>query len=183
MDNLDTIFNELKGSFDREEPANGHEARFINKLNRHKDRAKKGWGHAAWKPLLMAASIALIICMGIGLYIDQTNTEQQIAQISPEASKTEFYFANLINEQTKVLKSESSPETKKIVEDTMLQLKKLETDYKKMEQDLLNGGNSKFILSAMVTNFQTRISLLQEVLRQIEEIKSINEKEKTQTLI
>lgn len=183
MDNLDTIFNDLKGTFDKEEPANGHEARFIKKLNHHNDRAKKGWNLSAWKPLLMAASIALIVCLGIGLYLDTPNTDEQIAKISPEASKTEFYFANLINEQTKILQSESSPETKKIIEDTMIQLRKLELDHKKMEQDLLNGGNSKLILSAMVTNFQTRISLLQEVLQQIEQIKSNNEKENIQTLI
>lgn len=183
MDNLETIFNDLKGSFDKEEPAIGHEARFIKKLNKRNENARKGWSHGVWKPLLMAASIALLIAIGIGNFMEEPSTEQQIAKISPEASKMEFYFANLINEQTKLLQSENSPETKKIVEDAMFQLKKLETDYKKMEQDLLNGGNSKFILSAMVTNFQTRIDLLQEVLQQIEQIKAINEKEETHTLI
>ena len=183
MDNLETIFNNLKGSFDNEEPAKGHEARFIQKINTQKNNAKKGLGRDFWKQLLMAASIALIVSLGIGVYMDKPTMEQQIAKISPEASKTEFYFANLINEQTKLLQSESSPETKHMVEDALVQLKKLETDYKKMEQDLLNGGNSKLILSAMVTNFQTRIDLLQEVLQQIEKIKTINEKEKTHTLI
>ncbi|MEB8330395.1 hypothetical protein OO009_13615 [Flavobacteriaceae bacterium KMM 6897] len=183
MDKLDTIFNELKGAFDKDEPANGHEARFIKKLNTHNTRPNKGWAIGAWKPLLMAASIALIVSIGIGFYLEKPSMEQQIAKISPEASKTEFYFANLINEQTKLLQSESRPETKQMVEDAMFQLHKLEKDYKKMEQDLLNGGNSKFILSAMVTNFQTRIALLQEVLHQVEQIKSINEKEKTHTLI
>ncbi|MGY8913923.1 MAG: hypothetical protein ACKVJF_02415, partial [Flavobacteriales bacterium] len=172
----------LKGSFDKEEPAIGHEARFFKKLSKRKENARKGWS-GQWKPLLMAASIALLISIGIGYFIEIPTTDQQIAKISPEASKTEFYFANLINEQTKLLQSESSPETKQMVEDAMLQLKKLEKDYKKMEQDLLNGGNSKFILSAMVINFQTRIALLQEVLQQVEQIKAINEKEETHTLI
>ncbi|MET6991099.1 hypothetical protein [Sediminicola arcticus] len=183
MDNLETIFNDLKGAFDKDEPSYGHEARFIKKLNTQKTRSRRGWANGGWKPLLMAASIALLISLGVGFYIEQPTREQQIAEISPEASKTEFYFANLINEQTKHLQNESSPETKQMVEDAMLQLKKLETDYKKMEQDLLNGGNSKFILSAMVTNFQTRIALLQEVLQQIQQIQAINEKEKTSTLI
>lgn len=183
MDNLETIFNDLKGTLDKEEPDFGHEDRFIKKLNKRNEMAKKGWRHGSWKPLLMAASIALLLAIGIGNFMEKPSTDQQIAKISPEASKMEFYFANLINEQTKLLQSESSPETKKMVEDAMFQLKKLESDYKKMEQDLLNGGNSKFILSAMITNFQTRIDLVQEVLQQIEDIKAINEKEKTQTLI
>ena len=54
----------------------------------------------------------------------------------------------------------------------MIQLNKLEINYKKLEQDLLNGGNSKLILSAMITNFQTRIDLLQEVMDKIENIKT-----------
>ncbi len=183
MDNLETIFNNLKGSFDKEEPAIGHEARFLKKLNNRNERTRRSWGQGIWKPLLMAASIALLIAIGFGYFIEKPTTDQRIAKISPEVSKTEFYFANLINEQTKLLQNESSPETKQMVEDAMLQLRKLEKDYKKMEQDLLNGGNSKFILSAMVTNFQTRISLLEEVLQQIEEIKAVNEKEETHTLI
>ena len=46
-------------------------------------------------------------------------------------------------------------------------------NYKVLEQDLLNGGNSKLILSAMITNFQTRIDLLQDVLDQVENIKNL----------
>jgi len=55
----------------------------------------------------------------------------------------------------------------------MIQLKKLETNYKQLETDLINGGNDKLILSAMITNFQTRIDLLQDVINQIETIKNL----------
>jgi predicted nucleic acid-binding Zn-ribbon protein len=98
--------------------------------------------------------------------------DEQLAKISPEASQTQFYFANLIEEQIKELENESTPETKILVDDTMAQLTKLEINYKKLEQDLINGGNSKLILSAMITNFQTRIDLLQEVMDKIENIKT-----------
>ena len=46
-------------------------------------------------------------------------------------------------------------------------------DYIKLEGELLNGGNSKLILSAMITNFQIRIDLLNDVLNQIETIKNL----------
>ena len=77
-----------------------------------------------------------------------------------------------IEDQIKELENESTPETKILVDDAMIQLNKLEINYKKLEQDLLNGGNSKLILSAMITNFQTRIDLLQEVMDKIENIKT-----------
>jgi galactokinase/mevalonate kinase-like predicted kinase len=98
--------------------------------------------------------------------------QQQVSKISPEITNTEYYFASVIEDQVKKMQKESTPETQKLIADTMIQLRNLDSDYKKMEQDLLDGGNSKLILSAMITNFQTRIDLLNEVLEQIEEIKN-----------
>jgi hypothetical protein len=71
------------------------------------------------------------------------------------------------------LEGARTPKTKKIIDDTMVQLNKLDANYKVLEQDLLDGGNSKLILSAMITNFQTRIDLLQDVLDQVENIKNL----------
>ena len=77
----------------------------------------------------------------------------------------------------------SSPETQPLIEDTLLQLEKLESDYVRMEQDLVAGGNSKMILSAMIQNFQTRIDLLQEVMKRIEEVKQFkNENHETNVI-
>ena len=121
----------------------------------------------------IAASILLLCAIGIGFYNTQEPTDDDVVEVSPEVSNTQFYFANLIEEQVEQLESESSPETKEIIEDTMFQLKKLETDYAKLEGELQNGGNEKMILSAMITNFQTRIDLLQDVLDQIETIKNL----------
>jgi hypothetical protein len=87
-------------------------------------------------------------------------------------SNTEFYFANLIEQQVVLLETESSPETENIIDDTLVQLSKLDMDYQKLKQDLINGGNSQFILSAMIQNFQTRIDLLKEVQDQIKTIKT-----------
>ena len=43
-----------------------------------------------------------------------------------------------------------------------------------MENDLLESGNDKRVIHAMIQNFQQRIDLLSEVLEQIENIKSLN---------
>lgn len=173
--NIEDVFRELQGTFDTEEPREGHSLRFLTKLETATNVVslkKKGSGNW-WKPLSIAASLIVLFTV-TGLYFLSPSLEEQVAEISPEVSKTEFYFANLINDQVKQLKSESAPETKKIIEDTMVQLQKLGNDYKTMEQDLLKGGNSKLILSAMITNFQTRMDLLQEVLDKIETIKTLN---------
>lgn len=175
-DKFNKLLDKLQGSFDTEEPFAGHQQRFLQKLESSKDIAatttkKISW----WKPLSIAASIALLIAVGFNTFSNQPSIEEQVAEISPEISNTQFYFASLIEEQVKELESESTPETKEIISDTMIQLKQLEASYMNLEQELIKGGNSKFILSAMIRNFQTRIALLQDVLDQIETIKTIKE--------
>ncbi len=173
-DDINKLFENLKGTFDTKEPQGGHQQRFLEKLQFSQgviaiQKKKNSW----WKPLSIAASVAILLGIGFGIYNTTPSIDQQVAKLSPEVSQTEFYFASLIEEQVKELENESTPETKKIIDDTLVQLKKLETNYKVLEQDLLNGGNSKLILSAMITNFQTRIDLLQNVLNQVEDIKNI----------
>ncbi len=98
-----------------------------------------------WKPLSIAASVVILLGIGFNIFNAPPTVDQQVADISPEVSQTQFYFASLIEEQVKQLENESTPETKKMIDDTMIQLNKLDADYKVLEQDLLNGGNSKFI--------------------------------------
>ncbi|MEJ2584544.1 MAG: hypothetical protein P8Z38_05700 [Robiginitalea sp.] len=97
--------------------------------------------------------------------------ETRVAEISPEVSQTSRYFAGLVSIQVQELQKMGSPETEPLIEDTLRQLELLEEDYQKLEEDLVSGGNSKLILSAMIQNFQTRIDLLQDVMVRIEEIK------------
>ncbi|MFD2099195.1 hypothetical protein [Flagellimonas iocasae] len=173
-DKLDKLFGRLQGQFDLEEPQSGHQDRFLDKLNQANGtvsihKKKNSW----WKPLSIAASIAVIAVLAFQVVGTGPSIEEQVVEISPEVSQTEFYFANLIEEQVRQLKDEKSPETAQLVDDTLLQLQKLEKDYKVLEQDLVNGGDSKIILNAMIFNFQTRIDLLKDVLSQIETIKNL----------
>jgi hypothetical protein len=173
-DNIEQVFKNLKGSFDIQEPKKGHEDRFLEKLNfENKASVTVSKKIVWWKSLSIAASVALLAAISVGYLAQDSSIESQVAKVSPEVSNTQFYFANLIEEQVKELQAEDSPETQKIVADTMMQLNNLETDYSRLEKELLDGGNSKLLLSAMITNFQTRIDLLQDVLEQIETIKNL----------
>jgi len=176
---LESIFKELQGSFDTEEPRGGHRERFREKLEeqRHATRRLSPRRRTWWRPLGIAASFVLLCALGISLFRPAPTVQQQVADISPEISRTDFYFASLIEEQVRELQSESSPDTQQLIDDTLLQLGKLESNYKQLEQDLLHGGNSQLILSAMITNFQTRIDLLQDVMTKIDAIKNLKSKE------
>ncbi|MFX0557671.1 hypothetical protein ACOCEA_12795 [Maribacter sp. CXY002] len=174
--NLDKLFIDLEGTFDFEEPNNGHQHRFLEKLENSKNGPKQSQlGFSWWKPLSIAASVVIIFAIGQSKL--NPSIEEQVAEISPEVSNTQFYFASLIEEQVKELEAEEAPETKQIIADTLNQLATLQMDYKSLEKDLLSGGNSKLILSAMITNYQTRIDLLSDVMQQIENIKTLKNTE------
>ena len=175
-ESIDKVFKELQGKFDTQDPLPGHEARFLDKLNTAQgtisiNRKKPGtW----WKPLSIAASVVLLCALGLSLLNINPSMEQQVAEISPEVSDTRLYFTALIEQQVSELQAQSSPETEQMIAEVLGQLKKLDTNYKRLEQDLVNGGDANLILSAMIQNFQTRIALLQEVRNQIESIENYN---------
>ena len=174
QDPIESLFEKLQSDFDYELPADGHQERFLSKLQQANGvvgihKKKNSW----WKPLSIAASIALLAVLGVQLFSSQPNIKEQVVEISPEVSQTEFYFASLVEEQIQLLKNEKSPENEQLVEDTLRQLQSLENDYEMLEEALVAGGDSKLILNAMITNFQTRIDLLKEVLTTIESIKNL----------
>ena len=174
-DDIKLLFDRLEGSFDTENPNEGHQDRFLEKLNQSKgivtiQSKKTNW----WRPLSIAASISLVCILGLQLFKGEPNIKQQVVEISPEVSQSEFYFASLIEEQVQELKTLKTPETAQLVDDTLKQLNRLEVDYNELEQALVNGGDNKLILNAMINNFQTRIDLLKEVLTTIESIKNLN---------
>ncbi len=173
-DDIEILFKNLEGSFNEKEPQSGHQDRFLEKLSSTNDTSIAAAEKPSWKKLFsIAASIAILAVVSIGLLNQTPSIEEQVAKVSPEISNSQFYFASLIEDQITELNAENSPETQKIISDTMIQLKNLEANYTNLEKDLVAGGNSKLLLSAMITNFQTRIDLLNDVLEQIEDIKNL----------
>ncbi|UGU15548.1 hypothetical protein LS482_17935 [Sinomicrobium kalidii] len=178
-DNIDKLFDRLQGEFDTESPATGHQDRFLEKLAGHnKGSDSKKPVLYRWKYLSIAASVVLLL--GIGWVFYNTTqqsrvpveTETQVAY--PELEKTQYYFASLIETELKKIREEATTEdTKVIVEDAVTQLNLIAKDYKKLEEELQNNGYSKQLLNAMITNFQTRITLLQHVMEEIDAIKRL----------
>ncbi len=175
-DRIEQLFRELDGTFDTEEPREGHEMRFLDKLNTAQgtisiNRKRPGtW----WKPLSIAASVVVLCVLGLGLLNFNPSVDARVAEIAPEVSETQLYFTSLIEQQVSELQAQSDPETEQLIAEALAQLKKLDSNYKRLEQDLLNGGDPNLILSAMIQNFQTRIALLQDVRNQIESIQNFN---------
>ena len=170
-DGLENMFNQLQGHFDQNEPHEGHAQRFFNKLQQQQMVTNKKSNKLVWlRPLSIAASIVFVIGIGFSI-LKSSNTLTN--ELPVEVVQTENYFSNLIAQQVEEINKLQTPENKLLIDDAMQQLKQLENDYLLLEKQLENQGNTKFILSAMITNFQTRINLLQDVLLNIEELEQL----------
>jgi archaellum component FlaC len=176
-DKIDDLFKEL--DFDNKEPASGHKVRFREKLE-EQNRQTKNLGNSnhkrsLWAPLLsMAAILAIGFMVFAGFFHENYRRNSgELASVSPEMKETQQFYTQLIKTELETLKAEEAPGTEAIVKDALTQLEKLETEYKKLKQDLQKSGQDKRVVYAMISNFQQRIDLLNEVLNQIENIKTL----------
>lgn len=179
-DKLDILFKRLEGGFDTEDTPKGHQERFMARLNENQTATRKsnfGW----WKPLSIAATIVLLITLGLTKG-DATPESADLASVSPEMEQTQSFFTTTINEELETLKALHSPQTQNLVDDTMAQLNALEVEYDQLKVDLVESGNDRRVIYAMISNLQNRVDLLQEVIATIEEIKNFKSNENETTI-
>jgi hypothetical protein len=163
-DSIEKMFSQLENQWDTEIPRLGHSDRFLKKLNTDSVQTKK----KNWVPLSLAASLLLIAGI-IGFYqlkeIQPTNKWQNA---SAQTKETHDYFASVVEKELTDLKSKVTPETEQIITDALTQMNVFEQDYQKIINELQKNGDTKQLLHAMILNFQTRISFLEEVIKKIE---------------
>ncbi|PZX92739.1 anti-sigma factor [Flavobacterium aquariorum] len=171
---LDQLFETLENQWDVHEMDSQHEKRFSEKLALKK--RKKNFG------LIYAIAASVVVMLGITLFYTNSNgSPRELKFASKETKQTDSIFTVLIEHQLEQIKAKKSPENEKIVNDALQQMKSLDSDYEKIKHELEVNGESKPIIYAMISNLQTRISFLQNVLQHIEEtekIKKLND-EKT----
>jgi len=170
--NLEDLFSRLDGQWDTEEPQLGHQERFLDRLN-GKKKKRNGLLYKIAVPA--AAAVLILIGITIGYTPENTGSDAIAANLSPKTAQTQMYFSSIIEKELAKVENENSPETKKLVQDALQHMKELEADYEKITHELAEKGENKQLIHAMITNLQTRISFLEDVLTKIENIKQIKE--------
>lgn len=169
-DNLDKIFKELENQFDIEEPNIGHFNRFEARLKRNESPSQK-INFVRYSYIAVAASIVLLF--GVWLGSSFSNSGMELASISSEMEETQNYFVTTIEYELESIENERNADTDQIINDGLLQLKKLEEQYQNLTLDLKESTEDQRIIYAMISNFQQRIEILQTLLIQIEEVKQL----------
>jgi hypothetical protein len=168
QDNLEKIFKELENQFDVEEPNIGHFKRFEEKLNKG---TKPNILFKLWPLIAIAASIILIFGIWVGASFSKSGME--LASISPEMGETQNFFVTTIENELATIEKERNPDTEQLISDGLQQLNKLEKQYQELTVELKESTTDKRIIYAMISNFQQRIEVLQNLLIQIENVKQL----------
>jgi len=171
-DNIEDLFENLQHEFDVEVPSDDHKRRFMKKLNNQDVVAAHKPNRNFWMPFIgIAASLALLVTVFVGSQKDESVYD--LASISPEMAQTQNFFDTTIASELTKIEKESNPETSLLVADAMIQLKRLEKEYLSLKEDLSESGNDTRVIYAMISNFQNRIDILQNTLKQIENVKQL----------
>jgi len=175
-DNIDKLFEELRSEFDIENPNLGHQERFLSKLKNQSSAADNKTPNQSnfWKPFLSIAA-SLLIFFSLFTLLKPGEDIKDLASVSPEMSETQNFFTTAISEELVKLNSEKTPETEVLVNDALKQLKILEKEYESLKIVLTESGDDKRVIFAMITNFQTRIDILKNVLETIENVKQLKQ--------
>lgn len=172
-DNIEELFQSL--DFDIAEPSGNHKEKFKSKLKQKPERKTKASGVISlWMPgLAIAASFLVAFLLFQGIAGHQLGQEQELASVSSQMKDTQDFYASVIKKELYNLQQERTPETERVIKDALNQLEILEKDYEKLKSDLSRSGEDKRVISAMITNFQKRIDLLNNVLEKVNEIKEL----------
>lgn len=169
-DQISELFKDLEGTFNVHNISEGHQKRFLEKLNA-KDQTTKSV--IKWRKALSIAALIAVVFVASSLFLNEDVTAAELASVSPEMEQTQSFFTSTINNELQTLKSFESPETEILVQDALEQLENLENKYEILKLDLVESGNNKRVIYAMIKNFQNRIDLLEQVISTIEEVKKL----------
>jgi len=170
QDNITNLFERLEGSFDVHDTPQGHQRRFLEKLNQQEPKPKQ---LNFWKWGSIAAAITLLVILGSSMFAPRQPQEADLASVSPEMEQTQSFFTTTINAEIEALKQFDALENKKLIQNALQQVDKLEKDYQLLKEDLVESGNNKQVINAMIINFQNRIAVLEQVSETIERIQTL----------
>lgn len=172
MKNIEDFFKEHREAFDMKEPDTGHFERFQAKLSQEDKSHRKGG--MPWYVLAIAASVLLFFGYWMGYHNQSVpNKGVELAEVSPQMKETQNFYLASIQKEIVEIREKQTPENQKIIDDAFKQLELLETNYRGLTLELKESNADKRVIYAMITNFQSRLLVLQNLMDQLEEFEEL----------
>lgn len=171
---------EQERSLSKDKMSQGHEARFLKKLEEELPITSKQSSFTWWQ---IAASLLILLGLSFGIFkmLDkkQSNIPVEVVEtpkktledVSPELKKIEDYYLASINFQLSKLKPTS--ETKELFDGYLERLHELNTEYENISKELIEFGPSDLTVDALIDNLKLRLQLLNRLKEKLNELNSV----------
>jgi hypothetical protein len=167
---IEDFVNKNFGSFNQEEPDEGHFERFKQKIQQNsKRKISKTTQHT-----IRISSVAAMLILGLIIF-NHTNDFLKTKKTSETVNfekdesfdETSRYYQAQIDSKTNEIKQleckQSNNQKKQINED----LNELTNSFNELYRDYKNNPDNANIKNAMITNYQTRVSMLNMIAKKL----------------
>ena len=136
--------------------------------------------------LKVAAVIVLIMGSGFIFYLKFYHGAAgvDLAQINPEYAKQQVHYASLVESKRNELKALSKTEPQ-LYHEFSIEISKMDSTYKKLNDDLATSPDQEKVLHAMIRNLQIQTEVLNQqlsVIEQFNESKKEEQQHETQNI-
>lgn len=119
--------------------------------------------------LKVAATIIVVMAIGIFFWNSQSIDTVNLSSINPELAKQQMHYASLIEIKRSELKRIEKEEPQ-LYKEFSSEIKKMDESYEKLKNDLPTSPNQEETVKAMIRNLQAQIQVLNQQLIIIQQI-------------
>ncbi|WP_411768249.1 hypothetical protein [Winogradskyella sp. A3E31] len=166
-------------SQENETMPDGHEVRFLKKLDEALPKTEEQSSFGWWK---VAASVVILLGLGYGAYnyIGTTPVEEDAIEIvsesqlktmgdvSPDLKKVEDYYLASIN--LELSKVQVTEDNKEVFDGYVLRLEELQNEYNNLNVELTDNGPNPLTIDALINNLKLRLNLLYDLQEQLKNL-------------
>jgi hypothetical protein len=178
---LEDFIQNNREEFDEIEPRANLWNRIENELPQQFEEQKHDKKTFSLGFVLRVAAIVIMI-MGVSFFAYLRHEKQTVnlAAINPEYAKQQVHYASLIASKRTELKTiaKSDPQ---LYSEFSAEIAKMDSTYKKLNNDLATSPDQEKVLHAMIRNLQIQTEVLNQQLNVIEQFNEFKNQQKNET--
>ncbi|MES3017591.1 MAG: hypothetical protein V4721_07430 [Bacteroidota bacterium] len=130
--------------------------------------------------LKIAATIIVVLGVGMWGYQFQKKEFADLSNIDPQLAKQQIHYASLIEAKQVELK-QIEKEEPQLYSEFSSEIRKMDVSYQKLKSDLPASPNQEETVKAMIRNLQIQTELLNQQLNIIQQINNVKKEQKNET--
>jgi len=170
MIDLEKHIMEHRSELDSDLPREGHEERFLRKLE-NKPARRVNFRHV----LQIAASVAIILASGI-VIVQQNKSGNRTAEneVLESIMEADQYYTTQVSQRYEQIREFNfeNPEEKAVLLD---EIKELDTYQQQLMNDLEANPDDERVINALIRHYQMKLDIMDQIIYQLNQLKTETE--------